>query len=113
MTRMQPSWPRRPLESSSLYVVEFDQGTIKVGHSANIKGRFTALGYQAAQFGIHIEQQWASEITSSGPRLEKHLIDWCSQHATGGYGFEWFTGLDFVDVKGFAVDLLPASEAAA
>lgn len=113
MKPLQPSWPRRPLESSSLYVIEFDQGTIKVGHSANIKERFTALRYQAAQFGIHIEQQWASEITSSGPALEKDLIAWCSQRATGGYGFEWFTGLDFADVKGFAVSLLPTSEAAA
>lgn len=112
MTAMaQPGW-RWPLEKSSLYVIQFDQGTIKVGHTLTPKDRLTNLRYQAAQFGIRIVHQWVSDIHPSGPRLEKDLIRWCSERATGGHGVEWFTGLDFDDVKACAISLLAESEAA-
>lgn len=98
------AWARPP-KMSSLYVVEFDQGTIKAGYSADPVKRVAAHIYQAAQFGISEVNQWISDPHPFGYKLERTLIWWCASCATGVHGAEWFKGLDFEEVKATALEL--------
>lgn len=100
------SYTRRPPALSSLYVVEFDQGTIKVGYSATPVERIAAHVYQAGQFGIGAVRQWVSEPHPTAYKVERTLVWWCKRLAVGIHGSEWFTGLDFDEVQATAAELL-------
>lgn len=98
------AWAKPP-KMSSLYVIEFDQGTIKVGYSASPAKRVAAHITQAAQFGIGVSNQWISDLHPFGYKLERTLVWWCASCATPVYGAEWFKGLDFEEVKATALEL--------
>jgi len=97
---------KRMPELSCLYVVEFDQGTIKVGYSADPEARVRGYVFQAHKFRINILRHWVSEPHAIGFLFEKTLIRWCTERAKEVHGDEWFTGLTFEDVKAAAVSIL-------
>lgn len=93
-------------ESSALYVVEFDQGTIKIGYASRPAERIQGHIYQAAHFRIGVLRHWVSESSSTAFLHEKALIRWCTEKAKETHGKEWFTGLTFEDVKEAAIYIL-------
>lgn len=101
---MIPIKPRP--EQSWLYVLAFDQGTIKVGWTAKPEQRMAAHAEQAAQFGIAVANQWISDPHPIAYELEKSLVRWCASRATGIVRAEWFTGPDFHEVREIANDLV-------
>lgn len=96
----------RDPEISSLYVVELDQGTIKVGYSSQPETRVRSFVYQAAKFGIGVARHWVSDPKVTAFLFEKALIDRCAVRATSVHGDEWFRGLVFEEVKAHAIELL-------
>lgn len=93
-------------ELSALYVVEFDQGTIKVGYASRPGERIQGHIYQAAHFRIGVLRHWVSETSTMAFLHEKALIAWCAERAKETHGKEWFTGLDFEDAKAAALYIL-------
>lgn len=86
-------------EEASLYVIEFDQGTIKVGISARPGDRMRELANIAEKFGITVLRHWASEPHMGAFLNERTLLRWCTTHAKEDRRGEWFGGLDFEAVK--------------
>lgn len=93
-------------ETSSLYVIEFDQGTIKVGYASRFAERIQGHVYQAAKFRIGVLRHWVSEPSATAFLHEKTLIAWCTERAKETHGKEWFTGLTFEEVKAAAMFIL-------
>lgn len=98
--------PKPDPEMSSLYVVEFDQGTIKVGFASKPAERIRGHLFQSSKFRIGILRHWVSESSATAFLHEQALITWCSDRAKEVHGKEWFTGLDFEDVKAAAIYIL-------
>jgi len=81
-----------------IYVVEFDQGTIKVGTSVDPKARLRSHAGLAAFFQISIARRWISLPHANAQANEKALIHWCTERAQVVGGREWFGGLAFDEV---------------
>lgn len=86
-------------ELACLYVVEFDQGTIKVGYSSNPELRMQAFATHGSVFRIRVLRHWVSEPHMGASLNEKTLINWCKKRAVEVSGKEWFYGLEFDEVK--------------
>jgi predicted GIY-YIG superfamily endonuclease len=86
-------------ELASLYVVEFDQGTIKIGYSTNPELRMQNFASHGAVFRIRVLRHWVSEPHMGACLNEKTLIEWCRKRAVEVSGKEWFYGLEFDEVK--------------
>ncbi len=99
---------------ASLYVVEFDDGTIKVGQSNNPQSRMKSLEYQARKMYAIAIVRWhvfagAGVVTGAGDtdrcrfharRLARRMETLCLAQlariaTTRGPGREFFTGLKF------------------
>lgn len=96
-------------EKACIYVVEFDQGTFKVGYSTNPEQRMQAFATHASVFRIRIIRHFASEPHVGASLNEKTLIAWCKKRAVETCGKEWFYGLDFDEVKK-AIEQMVASD---
>lgn len=86
-------------EKACLYVVEFDQGTIKIGYSTNPELRMQAFATHGSVFRIRVQRHWVSDPHVGASLNEKTLIRWCKERALEVSGKEWFYGLDFDEVK--------------
>jgi len=90
----------RPIpEVACLYVVEFDQGTIKIGFSASPDLRMQFFAAHGSVFRIRVLRHWVSEPHTGAALNEKTLINWCKKRALEVSGKEWFYGLEFDEVK--------------
>ena len=89
-----------------IYVIEFDQGTVKVGYTKHPDKRIRAHRSQAAQFRINVTRQWISDPHGEAALNERLLADWCALSAETVNGSEWFTGLSFDEVRDRAVGLV-------
>lgn len=92
--------------SAHIYVVEFDQGTIKVGQTAHPENRMRGLMLNAQKFRIGMLRHWTSEEHMGAFLNEKTLIRWCAERAKEVHGEEWFTGLTFEEVKAAALSII-------
>ena len=90
-----------------LYVVEFDDGTIKVGYTVDPEARIKAHAFNAGKFRISIIRHWVSEPHVAARLNEKTLIAWCKPRAGSVHGEEWYTGLSFDEVRDAAAALVP------
>lgn len=91
---------------NTIYVIQFDQGTTKVGCTKEPEVRVRSLMLTAAKFRIGIERHWVSTPHALAFLNEKALIRWCADHAKTTDGAEWFTGLDFETVRDYAAHLV-------
>lgn len=78
-----------------VYVIEFDNGTIKVGCTSNPQSRVSAHVRSAASFGIVLTRQWVSPLHEGHQETEKQLISLAEQFGSVSGGTEYFTGVDF------------------
>jgi predicted GIY-YIG superfamily endonuclease len=89
-----------------IYIVEFDQGTVKIGQTAKPEERMRSHMWQARKFRIDVVRHWVSEPHMGAFLNEKTLIRWCTERAKETHGDEWFTGLTFEEVKAAAVSII-------
>lgn len=92
--------------SAHIYVVEFDQGTIKVGQTSQPENRMRSLMLQGQKFNIGTIRHWCSEEHMGAFLNEKTLIRWCAERAKSVHGEEWFMGLQFEEVKAAAIYII-------
>lgn len=88
-----------------LYVLQFNNGHIKVGRSQSPETRITAHKSHAASFGFFLEKHFVIECFGSVNQAEKDLIAWCAQNAGSRCSREWFAGICFADAQNEATKL--------
>lgn len=81
-------------KAGSLYLCQFNQGTIKIGMGADPLARLASHRAAGAVFGITVVR---TEIIpcDSPRRAEKLLIEWCAANSTACNGREWFNGVNY------------------
>lgn len=108
--------PGKATSGGHVYVISFDNGTVKVGSTINPSQRIRLHQASAAQFGVAILDLWVSAESNAYIRVEKRLIAVASAMSTGITAREWFRGVDFrlfVEVAQTVVSSHPCSESAA
>lgn len=85
-----------------LYVCHFSNGHIKVGRSIDPKARISAHADRVACMGVELVEHHIAECAGHSAPAELALIDRCAQSATKRNKSEWFEGLDFAEVIGWA-----------
>jgi len=106
--------PRKSPLGGYLYVIRFDTDVIKVGMSVAPAGRLRAHHAYSRGLGISITDQWVSVPHKQTLANEKELITFCRANASRTNAREYFVGLDFTSVIGYAETLpyIPAADAA-
>ncbi|GAA0935940.1 MULTISPECIES: GIY-YIG nuclease family protein [Actinocorallia] len=95
--------------SGHIYVIEFSEGTTKVGFSTKPERRLNQHASGVAGFGIRIAQSWVSEAFDSAHQAEMVLISWCALNCAGHRRSEYFTGIDFTGAVEWAKGLTSMS----
>jgi hypothetical protein len=95
-----------PPSTGHIYVIEFSSGTIKVGRTVG-RHRMTQHRVEAERHGVVVVNEWLSPAHASWFENESRLIAYCVER--GGerkhVRSEYFTGLDFIQIKSFAEHL--------
>lgn len=103
----QPVRPRLPAygQEAHTYLVEFSNGTIKAGYTANPTGRMSHHRRNAACFDITITREWISEPHLEARNNELELLAWGRRHAERIVLREYFVGVDYSAFEIFAKSL--------
>ncbi len=104
MTEIPSFDPARGAEGH-IYLIEFSDGTFKVGFSATPGKRLGKHKETAWCFGISISRAWISEPHLEAKANERALIAWCTKRAAAIRGVEYFTGLRFSALRAYAATL--------
>lgn len=91
-----------------VYVVGFESGVVKVGHTGNPRNRLAGYKKDGVIHNNPVTQTWLSPPHLGSWQNETLLIAFCSasgQLATGGERGEYFTGVDFTSVVEYAETL--------
>lgn len=94
-----------------LYVCEFSNGHIKVGRAVDPASRVAQHAERVACLGITLDRHAQFACGESAAEAESLLIHRCKAHADQQHKQEWFTGLQFFDVRDWAEGLARASGA--
>jgi predicted XRE-type DNA-binding protein len=86
-----------------LYVCHFSNGTIKVGRSATPEARIAQHVERVACLGVTLIEKYIVPCAGSVLMAESMLIQACAENAASQSLNEWFTGLDYSTVCGWAL----------
>jgi hypothetical protein len=89
-------------DAGHIYVVEFTSGVVKVGKSTAPKARLASHVHHALIHGGGVRRSWASARHHGCTETERELIAYCKKDGVAAFGKEYFTGVSFADVRGFA-----------
>lgn len=81
-----------------VYALAFDNGTVKVGATANPRGRFATHESSARSFGIALAAQWLSPMHEGHYATETKLVGIARDLGGAVVGNEFFTAVDFTDL---------------
>jgi hypothetical protein len=84
------SIPPTSVETGHVYVIEFSDGTVKVGKSARPKARVNQHASTAACFGITIIRQWISNEHVGCDSTERRMIESLRAEFASRNGGEFF-----------------------
>jgi hypothetical protein len=99
----------RASEDGYVYVLEFQDGMVKIGCTSHFKDR---LAWHSALTGKPVHQ-WVSAKHTNPGRTERDLLDWARNHGcVVDHTREFFRNLSFEDVVAQAesMPLIPAWE---
>lgn len=84
-----------------IYVIAFDSGTLKAGRAADVIARLRTHRREAARHGVGVTAEWYSAPCGehAAVRYEQRLLDFCASRGTLRAGQEYFSGLDFEEVR--------------
>lgn len=98
----EASTRRRPFDAGHIYVVEFTSGVVKVGKAGSPKSRVASHAHHARVHGGDVRGSWISERHHGVSVTERDLIAYCKKRGVLAFGKEYFRGVDFDDVRGYA-----------
>lgn len=93
-------------ELSHLYVIEFENGTIKVGRSSDIATRINHHKATGAALGVPVSRVWQSEAHENSHDSENRLLAALPASCSGR---EWFREVLFNDVIKVAENIVELS----
>jgi hypothetical protein len=98
---------------SHVYVIAFDSGTLKVGRAADARGRLATHRREAARHGVKTTAEWCSPPCSArqAEHYERQVIAYCTSRGTLRAGSEYFSGLDFPEVRQYVEALTGGKQA--
>jgi hypothetical protein len=85
-----------------VYVLGFQSGLIKVGYSGSATKRIQQHRKHASSYGNPATGEWISPLHKGALANEQKLIGYCRRSGSLAFGNEWFNGVTFADVVGFA-----------
>jgi hypothetical protein len=88
-----------------VYVVEFESGLVKVGHTGNPKNRLKSYAKDGSTYGNAVARTWVSPPHFKSMRNETRLIKFCEERGVLAGGREYFTGVPFDEVQAYAASL--------
>ena len=98
--------PVTPSENAGcIYVIEFSNGTVKVGRSSTPDTRLATHRSQGRKFGADITDQWVSPRHAEWHANEAKLISIAKELGGTPAAAEYFTGVAFADITERARDL--------
>lgn len=109
--------PDRPEDSHThdgyVYVIEFSNGTIKVGKASNLRRRMIQHRSYGERFGLNITRYWGSPLHRGYECTEASLIKKACELGTVQGGREYFTGASFDSLVTFCrgLNLTPSTQA--
>jgi hypothetical protein len=103
------------MSAGYIYVLAFDNGTVKVGRTQNTVQRMYAHKSDARKFGLTITDEWLSPLHAEWDSNELQLKYFAAGLADVPMGREYFSNISFASVVSRATELAftppPASEA--
>lgn len=91
--------------SGYVYVIAFDDGTLKVGRSQDAEIRLRTHGQTAKGFGLSVTGKWSSPEHVGWVENEAALKALAEELGGVCRGDEWFTGVDFGELVARAANL--------
>ena len=91
--------------SGYVYVIAFDDGTLKVGRSQDAEVRLRTHGQTAKGFGLSVTGKWSSPEHVGWVENEAALKALAEELGGVCRGDEWFTGVDFGELVAKAASL--------
>jgi DNA-binding XRE family transcriptional regulator len=88
----------------SLYVCLFSNGHIKVGRSNDPKSRIAQHADRVSCMGVELISSESFACENAIARREQILIARCVEAATRRFANEWFDGLEYLTVCGWALE---------
>lgn len=87
-----------------IYVIAFDSGTLKAGRAADVIARLRTHRREAARHGVGVTAEWYSAPCGehAAVRYEQRLLDFSASRGTLRAGQEYFSDLDFEEVRALA-----------
>lgn len=93
------TFPGRPKDAhwkdGYVYIVEFENGTTKVGRTADPRKRLAAHRHDGLKLGINIARWWVSDIHRRYADTESSLIRFARDEGSIQHANEYFYELDF------------------
>lgn len=86
----------------ALYVCLFSDGHIKVGRSIDPASRIASHAERVSCLGVDLVESHQTQQVDQIVKREAALIDLCANAASGRHKSEWFLGLMFDAVRGWA-----------
>ncbi len=84
-----------------VYAVLFSDGWLKVGRGRDAQSRINSHIGTSSMRGAKFVRSITSGVLADSGAAENALIAYCAAAGTNVHGREWFTGVDFDDVKEF------------
>ena len=104
------------MNAGYVYVLAFDNGTVKVGRTQNTSQRLSAHKSEAGKFGVTLTDHWVSPPHTEWMRNEDKLKAIAAGLGGTVHRREYFRGVDYAEVLAAAEQLTftpPAEEVAA
>ena len=94
------------MRKSSMYILSFSDGTVKVGRADDVIKRIDEHKVQARQFGVSIVYSWASAVVDNPAEVGRVLIGAANLLGEPTSGREWFKDIDAERLTVFAEEAL-------
>lgn len=85
--------------SGCVYIIEFENGIIKVGQSRAPAKRLKTYSVYCSHAATNISKEWVSPILENAKLEESRMIEACLEFGSRAHGREWFSGVSFDDLR--------------
>lgn len=97
LTYTKNQLPGKAARGGHIYLIEYQDGFVKVGRTADPRNRVESHWIDARKFGYQITRMWVSKTHANYVENEKEAIMHCNEFGEQKYGKEYFSGEDLFD----------------
>lgn len=97
LTYTKDQLPGKAARGGHIYLIEYQDGSVKVGYTANPRNRVASHWSDARKFGHQVARVWVSKAHANHITNEKEAIMICNEFGDQKSGKEYFSGEDLFD----------------